>query len=556
MKAAVPGEAPLLERAARLWRTARHLRPVQVWNRVSRRLVRGVRSDVSAVALALPRGPWATPVAAPSVLVAPGRVSIHEVERDIAGADDWLAPDMAALWRYHLHYFDDLGAPADARRVEWQAALVERWIRENPPGRPPAWDPYPVSLRTVNWLKWALAGHGLSPAAVASLAFQAGWLERRLEFHLLANHLFENAKALWFAGACMRGDAASRWLRRGRALALDELREQVLADGGHFERSPMYHARMLENVLDLANLERACGREPSLELRDAATRMLAWLAAMSHPDGGFALLNDAAAEQAPALAELRDYARALGVALPPVSGSRWLADSGYVRLEDGPWVAIADLAPVGPDYQPGHAHADTLTFEASLRGRRLVVDTGTSTYEPGARRSHERSTAAHNVLAVQGVNSSEVWAGFRVGRRARVVEAETRLDGPSPWAAGAHDGYLQQRVAGLCRRRWQIDADVLRVEDRLEGVGEASVEWLLHLHPSVRVQPAGPARFRLECDGRAVATFSGDPALCWFAQPSTYHPRFGVSEPNWRIRGEGRVALPASFRCELSATSD
>jgi hypothetical protein len=33
-------------------------------------------------------------------------------------------------------------------------------------------------------------------------------------------------------------------------------------------------------------------------------------------------------------------------------------------------VLILDVAPVGPDYLPGHAHADTLSFELSLFGQR------------------------------------------------------------------------------------------------------------------------------------------------------------------------------------------
>ena len=35
-----------------------------------------------------------------------------------------------------------------------------------------------------------------------------------------------------------------------------ELPEQILADGGHFELSPMYHALVLEDLLDLVNIAR------------------------------------------------------------------------------------------------------------------------------------------------------------------------------------------------------------------------------------------------------------------------------------------------------------
>ena len=39
-----------------------------------------------------------------------------------------------------------------------------------------------------------------------------------------------------------------------------------------------------------------------------------------------------------------------------------------------------DVALIGPNYQPGHAHADVLSFELSLFGQRLLVNIGTSEY--------------------------------------------------------------------------------------------------------------------------------------------------------------------------------
>ena len=77
------------------------------------------------------------------------------------------------LWRYNLHYFDDLNAfDADSRK-HWHTDLLLRWVRENPPGAGTAWEPYPTSLRIVNWIKWALAGNELPHECVTSLAVQA-----------------------------------------------------------------------------------------------------------------------------------------------------------------------------------------------------------------------------------------------------------------------------------------------------------------------------------------------------------------------------------------------
>src|SRR5690606_20113336 len=133
--------------------------------------------------------------------------------------------------------------------------------RGNAPAEGDGWEPYPVSLRVVNWIKFLLTAPGDGPASarrsenvLESLAGQVAWLERNMEFQLLANHLLKNAKALLFAGIALEGRDATRWLERGLALLAAEAEEQVLPDGGHFERSPMYHSIVLEDLLDAVNM--------------------------------------------------------------------------------------------------------------------------------------------------------------------------------------------------------------------------------------------------------------------------------------------------------------
>ena len=83
---------------------------------------------------------------------------------------------------------------------------------------------------------------------------QVRFLRKRLEIHLLGNHLFANAKALVFAGLYFTGNEADEWLGKGLAILEREVPEQVLRDGGHFERSPMHHGIILEDLLDLLNV--------------------------------------------------------------------------------------------------------------------------------------------------------------------------------------------------------------------------------------------------------------------------------------------------------------
>jgi uncharacterized heparinase superfamily protein len=446
----------------------------------------------------------------------------------------WDDPAVAKLWLYNLHYFDDLNAEGAEWRADWHRALIARWIAQNPPGKGTGWEPYPTSLRIVNWIKWALAGNALSLEAVASLAVQARWLARRLEYHLLGNHLFANAKALVFAGCFFAGEEAEAWLDLGLRILAREVPEQILEDGGHFELSTMYHALALEDLMDLVNVMRAAGLPVPDLWEGKIAAMRSWLAAMSHPDGEIGFFNDAAIGVAPLPWELEDYAERLGFA-PVAAGSlRWLQDSGYVRLGDDRAVALLDVGRIGPDYLPGHAHADTLSFELSVDGRRMIVNSGTSVYGKGPERLRQRGTAGHNTVEIDGENSSEIWSGFRVARRARPEGLFVSLQDYFSIVACSHDGYRRLSGRPCHRRSWYFGGDSLIVSDKVEGVHGRAVA-AFHFHPACT--PSASA------DGSTgTLSVADNTVLRWSVakgtariEPSTWHPEFGASLPARRL---------------------
>ena len=68
---------------------------------------------------------------------------------------------------------------------------------------------------------------------------------------------FGQCQGTYFGGACFNGSEANGWLHKGLDILAEQLAEQILSDGGHFERSPMYHAIILEDMLDVLNLAKA-----------------------------------------------------------------------------------------------------------------------------------------------------------------------------------------------------------------------------------------------------------------------------------------------------------
>ena len=462
-------------------------------------------------------------------MLAPDRFRFLNLEGGCTDAADWQGQGRSQLWTYNLHYFDDLCAADAVSRRAWHQGLVERWIDENPPGAGIGWDPYPVSRRMVNWIKWSLGGNSLGSKARQSLAVQARWLARRIESHLQGNHVFANAKALVYAGLYFEGEEAERWLRRGLNLMQTEISEQVLSDGGHFERSTMYQAGFVEDMLDTVGIMQAYGRTVVASWRSTIGSMIAWLEAMSHPDGGIAFFNDAAFGIAPTPGQLREYAVRAGVALEPAgrAGLHRLMPSGYVAVDLPPFFLVCDVAPIGPDHLPAHAHADTLSFEMSFKGRRIFVNSGTSEYGMTAERQRQRGTAAHNTLVLDGENSSEVWAAFRVARRSRARLLDARSDDSGFSIVGEHDGYRRLRGRNLHRRSWQLTARELRIEDSVEGRFR-SAKCYFHLHPEIRVQRGRGRALQLWDSGGALLDVSFVGAAAVDVVDSSWHPEFGV----------------------------
>ncbi len=385
-------------------------------------------------------------------------------------------PDQATrLGRFHRQYGEDVLDAARAGDLEETRRLVSTWIEAHPPHDGDAWHPYPLSTRVGNWIAaLTLQPQLATPALSGSLWLQLRRLRVNVEDDVLGNHVIRNARALVLGGTSF-GDAGL--VRHGIDLLRRELPEQVLRDGGHYERSPAYHLVVLRDLLEVQAVS------PHSWLGDAIASMRDFAAALARPDGAPALFNDGTVD-APKL-ELPD----------PPQGLSVFADSGFVVARDGDlWLAFR-CGPPSPRFLPAHAHADALSFQLWWRGRPVVVDPGTSTYELGAERDRERGTRAHSTVCVDGRDQFPLWGAFRGGplpkvalryARDRAVEASVVLPG---------------RVRHVRRIEWDPDAGEVTVHDLLEGKGrhrvETTVLWDV-TPPNVEVELIGPGRLDAE----------------------------------------------------------
>lgn len=560
----------------RLARTVAHLRPAQIFWRARYALRRRYSSqshDSSAPGLVNTcHSDWLTRLRPQDFHTAPDAASLANEnavvdnlsqgifrhlneERRLGRPPDWLLGprDKGRLWTVTLHYHQwamELAAiaanggvrAAQARELyrEYLSDWIERCDLSHPGACHLAWNSYAIGTRLDCWGRsalrlgsaWWSENPQFAERFLSSFWRQAQHLANNIEWDLRGNHLVRDAVGLAWAGRFFDGSNAPRWLKQAGELARDQAREQVLADSGHFERSPMYHLHVMHDFETLAQL--IDDRSVKDELKSTVDRMRGFATWLRHPDGGLVLFNDATLDE-----ELRSPQP---TTVP--RGGGYFSDTGLAVWHGPKWTLFFDVGPIGPDYQPGHGHADNLTLECSYDGERLFVDPGTHSYDRDERRAYDRSTAAHNTVCVDETDSSEVWHIFRAGRRARPLDVNVVADQAHFDASAAHDGY--RNLGGVIhRRRVQLaDDDTLTITDRLEGRGSHSLEggWLLA--PGWTVTPA-VSGWCLHREGHALRVhLQGLSAmrLCLEARP--WHPRFGVEIPTTRLTWRWDGALP------------
>lgn len=385
---------------------------------------------------------------------------------------DWNYLGYGRLWTYNLNYFEYLDQ--ENMTPEHGVNLIESFIQQLSVCKV-GLEPYPLSLRCFNWIRFFLR-HDIHDSEYNLVLYrQLNLLTHKLEYHLLGNHLLENSFALLF-GAYYFND--SKLYNKAKKILIPQLKEQILPDGAHFELSHMYHCTMLFRLLDCYNLvsnNTLLGYELVSVLKEKIEMMLSWNKRMTFRNGNITLMNDAAFRIAPTPIQLNDYALRLEL---KTNKEIILNESGYRKLSTTKFELVADIGIIGPSYQPGHAHADTFSFELYINGRPVIVDTGTSTYEVNATRFYERSTMAHNTVVVQNMNSSQVWGGHRVAKRAKVKIINDFPD----LITASHNGY--QTIGQIHTRTFQNSGDSIILIDELDQEGI----FYMHFEPSEEIK--------------------------------------------------------------------
>ena len=269
---------------------------------------------------------------------------------------DWNYSNNGKLWLYNLNYFDFL--PKQDQNFNEGGKYIKSY-HDNYNSIKDGKEPYPTSLRIMNFIK--IINQYDSDELRFILKTDIRRLFQSLEFHLLGNHLLENSFALYFSSHLYPSE--KKLVVQSIKLLKEQLTEQILEDGGHYERSFMYHQIILGRLLESISISEAnpndWNKDVLLFLREKAELMISWMLKMSNNGQIFQRFNDSVEGISPETSALIELSKKLNlIQNKPIK----LWESGYRILRLQGLLITANIGNIKPSYQPGHAHADSLSF--------------------------------------------------------------------------------------------------------------------------------------------------------------------------------------------------
>src|SRR5690606_35630512 len=268
---------------------------------------------------------------------------------------NWDFQGYGKLWNYNLQYFDYLFQPdlSEEDKIQLLRSFYRFMVDKKM-----LLEPYPVSLRAINCIKFYSQNQIQDNELLGYLYQELSYLHRHYEYHIMGNHLLENAFAMLMGGVFFQ---RIEWSTKAQEILKSELTEQILKDGGHFEQSPMYHNIILFRVLELIDSYSKYSGKNMLFLeflKPTASKMISWLRNMSFENGEFPHFNDSADGICLSLNELVQYSQELSISVQNLP----LGESGYRKYKTDNYECIFDIGAIKPIYQPGHSHADSFSF--------------------------------------------------------------------------------------------------------------------------------------------------------------------------------------------------
>jgi len=466
-----------------------------------------------------------------------------------------------------------------------------------------------VAFRSLSWLWVSFLLEGCEVVSrtfpadlLRALSINGRYIERFLSTFTSPNtHLLGEAVGLFFLGTlCPNLSRARSWQQTGWRIILEEAKNQVRPDGFHFEQSTYYHVYALDFFLHARMLAASNQTEIPHWFDQTLLRMLEALRLLSQSgsppsfgddDGGrvfnprrnrrqhlldplstgAVLFNrgdfksasgplreetlwligpeavhrfdeipsSATAKLEITISDLKFATRNSGAL--PESGMHVMLDAG-----DSSAQLVIDAGPQGT-HNAGHGHADALSIHLSANGQELLCDPGTFEYcGDGIGRSWFRSTAAHNTLAVDGLDQAEPRGPFAWTSLPRTNVERWILGRQFEVFRGSHTGYARLQPP-VTHERWVVHFKGLGwlIRDVALGSGKHTLDLAWHLGPNLSTTEKNAFSGELGVGLRLIACDA--PGWSEELRDEWWSPAYGLRIPATTLRHHFAGPLPAEF---------
>ncbi len=507
------------------------------------------------------------------------------------------AGDCKFVWEPNRHHqLVVLGrayrASGDVQFARAVAEQLESWLTQNPFGLGMNWrSGLELGIRLINWV-WALdliveskaISEELNDRLLDSVSRHIWEIDRKYSRGSSKNnHLIGEAAGAFIAASYFRHlKHASRWRQTAKDILNREILNQTFPDGNTQEQAIGYHLFVLQFYIAAGLVARATGSdfpesywarlEQMFECEATLSEGGEYLPAFGDGDDGYVLdlgSNPRSVQEwlavGAALFGRREFKARAGQcsepvdwllgqagrdafeAIPELPGdpcrSKALRDSGYYLLQYGQCnnpdriSVVFDCGPLGMGAIAAHGHADALSFTLRAFGKDILVDPGTYDYFSYPEwRQYFRSTRAHNTLAIDGQDQSEMLGLFLWGRRATTQCLGWKPTEMGGTVVGQHDGYTSLEAPATHRRTLELNGEQRKLTLRDEIITRAThkVEMFFHLAEDCTIKRVEGNRFLIDV-GVGTVTIEMDSRLDTQVFEASEDPIFG-----WVSRGYHR----------------
>lgn len=473
-----------------------------------------------------------------------GKLTFLNRTIDFGDEIDWdhdLLEEYPLLWRLKLQSFEFLEwavmgfeEPSEAGDIHdrFQRWLLS-WAESNPIGDTKylrrSWIPHSVSLRILNWARYAAwceqADQPVDDRLYRQIFKNALFNENHIEFDVGGNHLIENAIALVVAGVLFDSHETG-WKETGLDVLEQAGKTQFLADGGHFERSPMYHTMVLRRYATAYDLLSSSG-DASPRLESTAESAYGFLVEISDPAEEIPLLNDSVHDEQLSASSCRTYLDSCGLRPGSVSLDH-PSGSGYRKFTTDDSTLLIDVGAVGPPHLPAHSHNDQLSVLLWIEDVPVLTDTGVYDYAPDHRRQYSRSVRAHNTAQYSDVEPIPIGGSYLMGKRTKTYvheQTSDRIQAECSRTTVVGPKYQHRRVIEAAGDEWNISDRIVS-----DCGGKYSVRYHFGTTIDVKRRDGGGNEYIISTRKNELAAIDISGADTLHLGESPYFSRYGGEE--------------------------